>query len=355
MPRTARLALTALAGATMLVLLPQSLGAQERAVTEADVLARDLRDLTTWFTGRFDNDLQVMFDAELNVPAEARNGRIHSIFKPVDLPAFGTNVFYVEQYADNNPTRVYRQRIYRFAVDSAENAIKLEIFAPSPEQERAILGAWADPSKLAGLTPEAMTLYPGCEVYWRRQENQFVGSMKTDACRVQSRRSGRLLIINDDLVLTPDALWIKDVARDETGAWVYGNRAGVPHKLRKARGFTCWTAVLRGAGHGDSGEGNANWQFQRGGWIHDQGGELQLVTDEAEPRRFYLRLRLVEWPYGTNRPSLTLYAHEAGNPRAVSYSWADEGAQRIGINLRWLQASCTLDPANPFGPAPPAR
>jgi hypothetical protein len=169
---------------------------------------------------------------------------------------------------------------------------------------------------------------------------------------VRSQRSGRTLIINDDLVLTPQALWIKDVARDDTGAWVYGNRAGVPHKLRKARGFSCWTAVLRGAQHGDSGQGNSSWQFQRGGWIHDQGGELTLTTDETPARSFYLRLRQVEWPYGTNRPSLTLYVHEAGNPRALSYSWADEGASRVGINLRWLQASCTLDPAQPLGAAP---
>jgi hypothetical protein len=29
----------------------------------------------------------------------------------------------------------------------------------------------------------------------------------------------------------------------------------------------------------------------------------------------------------------------------VSYAWADEGAARVGINLRWMQASCTIDGA----------
>ena len=314
---------------------------QERPVSQRDVLDKDLRTLLDWFPGRYDNDLQVYFDGELNTPAEARNGRIHSIFMPVSLPAFGQNVFYVEQYADNDPTKIYRQRIYRFTADYPEQAVKLEIFTPSPAQASTILGAWQDPSKLAGVTPEAMRQTPGCEVYWRRQDNQFLGTMKPNACRIRSERSGKTLVITDNLVLTDHSIWISDQAVDEAGAYVFGNRAGIPHKLVKARGFTCWTSVLRGARHGDTGVGTESWTFDRG-WIHDQGGELAVRTDETPAREFYLRLSVAEWPYGTNRPSLTLYVHEKGNPRAVSYAWADEGAQRVGINLRWLQASCTL-------------
>jgi hypothetical protein len=306
------------------------------------VLDKDMARLLEWFPGRYDNDLQVYFDGELNTPQANRNGRIHSIFAPVALPAFGPNVFYVEQYSDGDPTKIYRQRIYRFSADYTENAVKLEIFAPSPEQASAMQGAYADPTKLAGLTPANMTLYPGCDVFWRAQENQFIGYMKQGACRVASRRSGRTLVITDDLVLTQNAIWIKDQAVDEAGAYVYGNRAGIPHKLNKARPFTCWTSVLRGASHGDTGgDATRGWTFDRG-WVHDQGGELVVRTDETPAREFYIRMRNVEWPYGTNRPSLTMYVHEKGNPRAISYSWADENATRVGINLRWLQASCTL-------------
>ena len=53
-------------------------------------------------------------------------------------------------------------------------------------------------------------------------------------------------------------------------------------------------------------------------------------------------MRNVRWPYGNNRPSLVLYAYRPDKDRAVSYAWADPSAQRIGINLRWMQASCTL-------------
>ena len=65
--------------------------AQERAPTAQDVLAKDLRVLLDYFPGRYDNDLQVYFDGELKTPEVERNGRIHSIFSPVTLPAFGPN------------------------------------------------------------------------------------------------------------------------------------------------------------------------------------------------------------------------------------------------------------------------
>ena len=87
-----------------------------------------------------------------------------------------------------------------------------------------------------------------------------------------------------------------------------------------------------------------DWDFRRGVSLHDQGGEAELITDEETPRRIRLRLRNVDWPYGTNRPSLTLYVLEGDNDRAVSYAWNEGDAERIGINLRWLQASCTHTP-----------
>ena len=78
--------------------------------------------------------------------------------------------------------------------------------------------------------------------------------------------------------------------------------------------------------------------------LHDQGGVAELMTDEDTPRSIRLKLRDVDWPYGTNRPSLTMYVHEGMSDRAVSYTWTEAGAERIGINLRWIQASCTYTP-----------
>ena len=310
------------------------------------VLDQDMRLFLSWFEGRFDNERQVFFDRDLQTPEEARNGRFHSIFRKVDLPAFGQNVFYVEQYSDSDPAKVGRQRIYVFTPDYAEGAVKLTIHVPP--DAAAVLGAWREPARLAALTPAQTTVHPGCDVWWKREGERFHGYMRANACRIDSRRSGRTIVITDDLILTENEIWIRDAATDTRGAYVYGNKAGVHSKLRRIRPFECWASVLRGAKHGDSGAGQDSWYFTRDIWLHDQGGEAVIRTDEAPAREIRLKLRRVEWPYGTNRPSLTLYVHEGANERAVSYAWGEYDAERLGINLRWIQVSCTHAPARVF-------
>lgn len=328
-------------------------GAPGAAQTAPDaVMARDLADFLDWFEGRFDNDRQVFFAADLGVPEDARHERIHSVFRRADLPAFGEHVFYVEQYSGADASNIYRQRIYVFTPAPETGEIRLDIHAP--REPARLAGAHLDADLLAGLTPADATAFPQCAVYWRRQENQFVGATRRGECRVVSQRSGQTLLIEDDLVLTPNGLWIRDRAETEDGTYVYGNRAGIAHQLRRARPFLCWVAVLRGVSHGESGEGvpSDRWDFRRDVFIHDQGGRAVIESGETPPRRVELRLRDVDWPDGARRGSLTLYVHEAGEDRAVSYAWGEAGAERIGINLRWMQASCTHAPGV-WGPGQP--
>lgn len=333
--------LIAAAGAAVMCAAP--VFAQTGFAGPEGVLERDFRTFLEWFPGRYDNNNEVMFADDIGTPEEHRNERIHSIFYPVELPAFGEHVFYVQQYMDNEPGEVYRQRIYVFSTDNEANAIRLDIHAPN--DPAALLDAHLDPTKLEGLTPEMTRSYPGCEVFWRRQENQFVGETVRGACRVRSR-SGNMLVIEDDLILTENAIWIQDRAATEDGEYVFGNRGDLPHRLEKVRPFRCWTAVLRGAEHGDTGAGMNDWWFTRDVFIHDQGGVATLTTDETPPREFELRLGRPVWPYGNSRPSTTLYIYEAGGDRALSYAWSEHDAERVGVNLRWLQASCTHAPGD---------
>ncbi|MEM9169138.1 MAG: chromophore lyase CpcT/CpeT [Pseudomonadota bacterium] len=323
-----------------------ALGVAGAAHAQSTPLEKDLGQFLSWFEGRYDNALQVFWEPQRDVPEADRHERIHSVFRRVDLPAFGENVFYVEQYLDGDPTKIYRQRIYAFTADETEAAIRLKIY--TPKDPARLVGAYRDPQALSRLRVRDATTREGCDVFWTKRANQFVGYMKDGACRFVSERSGQEIVISDDLVLTEDAIWIADRAETADGAYVFGNRAGVPHKLRKIRPFACWTAVLPGARHGESGEGRRDWDFKRGGWLHDQNGVL-AVSDPSDPaRQIRLRMRRVEWPSGPNRPSLTLYLEEGESTRAVSYAWTDYDGERIGLNTRWLQASCTHAPERVF-------
>jgi hypothetical protein len=109
-------------------------------------------------------------------------------------------------------------------------------------------------------------------------------------------------------------------------------------QFNRARPFTCWVSVRR---YADRANGEADWSFDRGLAIHDQGGRILVQPEGAPP--VVIRMRNVVWPPpSTNRPSLVLYVHRPESPdRAESYSWADPEARMVGINLRWMQASCT--------------
>ena len=110
--------------------------------------------------------------------------------------------------------------------------------------------------------------------------------------------------------------------------------------LQRARAWTCWASVPRRALKNDK----PDWWFKPGLALHDRGGRADVVTDETPPQHFTLRMRNVVWPSGPNQPSVVLYVHDDDPDRAIAYSWADPEAKRVGINLRTVQASCSLTP-----------
>ena len=295
-------------------------------------LENDLRLMMRWFEGRFDNFQQTVEEKEAR--AEFPHERIHSIFARVNLPQFGENVFYVQQYMDGDPAKIYRQRLYVFTTNKQEKAIELKIYA-FPD-EKAVLNAHLDNSKLAGLTLEKMDSPKGCEVFWRLNQDKFEGSMKRDACRVVSKRSGKTLIITDDLFLTKDEIWINDQAKDDRGNYVFGNKAGVHHKLKKARMFEGWTATLKDGSTAVS-EQDAPaeaYDGQRNLPIHDQGGRVKINE------KYSAELAQLTYKNGTKVLKLGIVDNASG--RTISYTWASPEAERIGINLRWAQAGFTL-------------
>jgi hypothetical protein len=120
--------------------------------------------------------------------------------------------------------------------------------------------------------------------------------------------------------------------------------------LRRARPATCWAAIPKDKTKTD---GSPDWFFQRDIKIFDQGGRARIGGGDTGAPELVIRMRNVIWPASAdgkpnnNRPSMVLYIHKPDRPdSAESYVWADPGAARIGINLRWMQASCTIDGAD---------
>lgn len=278
-------------------------------------LEKDFAELTSLFEGRWDNDRHVFFADAAGMDTATLAPRQHIEITRVALAGDD----------DAEPGTVTFKALR--TVEDEAPAELIHIFSVDPDSQ-SIRQTLAVPAGL--LPPEPMD----CHVDWARSSGQFLGTARGESCDAVFSRPED----GGDLSVT--------LALSETEFWVQSARGNalIEARLRRARPFECWTAILRGAEHGDSGQGMNDWDFRRGVKLHDQGGVAELITDEETPRRIRLRLRDVDWPYGTNRPSLTMYVLEGDNDRAVSYTWTEAGADRIGINLRWLQASCTYAP-----------
>ncbi|MCU0390224.1 MAG: chromophore lyase CpcT/CpeT [Thermoflexibacter sp.] len=292
-------------------------------------LERDMVEMLSWFNGRFDNFMQAYDEKEKK--AKFPHEHIHSIFYKVNLPSIGQNVFYVKQYMDGNPNKIYRQRLYHFFPNKVENAVQLDIY--SFPVDSLYYDAHLYQEKLAGLTLDKLQATKGCEVYWKKQGDTFIGYMKPKACSVVSKRSGKRIYITDSLQLTKEEIWIRDEAEDEDGNYVFGHKEKIPHKLRKCRFFTGWIIAQK--------EGKDNEYHQmRNITIHDQGQRIQLVTETGEKTKYYAELSEVAYNKDLNVLKLAIY--EEGKDKAIAYTWANTDAERIGINLRYVQAGFTL-------------
>lgn len=248
-------------------------------------LAAEQADILERLPGVWSNELQVFFADEVETPAAEIPPRQVWTIEPE-----GEDGLRVVPDGDDDGRVVLR---WRADVDVAPPMVRV--------------AADDDPAR--------------CRLDWRREAGGFVGEGDCPALGVT-----RLAVHGDFLRLEPTE--------------------GPAVELRRARPFTCWSSVLRGARHGDSGADATpqDWWGQPSVKLHDQGGVATLITDETPPRRIDVRMRRVEWPYGRNRPSLVLYVHQDQETRATSYAWAAYDAQRIGLNLRWMQISCTHTP-----------
>ena len=300
-------------GAGVVALATACATAQEPQTPKAPGwLTKDYAELVELFEGRWDSDRHVFFAEDAGMDMSAIAPRQH-----IEIARLS---------ADEEDSDLVQFEAARTVEGEAPSVLQHSI---SIDEARKVILQTMAVSNAAG---EQISL--DCSVDWRRQGAQFQGVANGEGC--------------NDVFPRPDAAGDLSVSMSlsESEYWVSAQRGDsvVEARLRRARPFECWTAILRGASHGDSGEGMRDWDFRRGVTLHDQGGEAELITDEETPRRIRLRLRNVDWPYGTNRPSLTLYIMEGDSDRAVSYAWNEGDAERIGINLRWLQASCTHAP-----------
>lgn len=298
-----------------------------------DPHARDLLILTEWFEGEFDNEEQLWFEADprSETPEQERHIRLHTMHRRLELPPFGEHVFYVEEYKDNDPEALVRQRLVVFSSQGLGGAIRMQQgFFKQPEAAR---GAQFDADKLADLGRDDVFFLDECDVYWRRVAGQYEGSMRPKACVFGEGAERRYSVHN--LILSETKYWRVDATRLVADDSLHvGFDESKPTKLRRAKPFVCEVNIRLEDGSGQRAEGLR---------VHSQGGE-QTVTREDNGEAYVLRLRDKEYPFYDTRPDfLFLSLRKQGEERSLAYVVSDADSRRLGVSFDGTLAHCYRD------------
>lgn len=132
------------------------------------------------------------------------------------------------------------------------------------------------------------------------------------------------------------------LAIEREGEWLrvrlYADQARGPaarEDARRVRVYGGWAAI-NGGGPQASAD-SRDWHMDRAIQLASEGGRTPLAWRDGRPSGYSLVLERLTYQDG-NVPVLKLSVVEDASRRTLAYAWADPHADRIGINLGWLQA-----------------
>jgi len=328
---------------TVLCLLPLVLLCTTQTATsdeQADPFARDLKILTDWFEGEFDNEEQLWFenDPRSNTPEEERHIRLHTVHTRLDLPTFGEHVFYVEEYKENDPKDIVRQRFVTFESDLEANVIRMK--QGFLKDNEAALDAYLNPDKLSQLTEQDIffmtDLEPDsqCDVFWERIGDQYKGAIPSKGCVFGENEKRRYSVHH--MILSANKYWRADASYLISDDSLHvGDPIDSPIKMRRAEIFEC-EASFTPKDFTSSGNKQHIGPFR----IHNQGGKAS-ITRESDGQVFDVLLRKKEYPFYGTRPDFMYFSvRESGAKRSLVYTVNDTDARILGLNHNGMGVHC---------------
>ncbi len=279
------------------ILFPVFASAQGQDSHTAD---RDLQVIATMLSGGYDNANQNYFDKRGK--HEVQHRRIHMTIESLDRPEAGSNVFKASAFWDSDPEIAAGNYLFSLAPNYEAGAVEMQV--------------WVSDSDFS-MAGSAKT----CSLFWHRGAAEFKAKPGKDCADPVIRK----------MVLSEKQLWMS-LPGVENGDF----------KLHRIRSFECY-ADIPGVGGGRDEPYERYENFK----IHDQGGAVWFTS--KDDRKLGISLFLVDWPINNyegifTRDSLVIYVSEEteGTRKEHGYAFTEPDANRVGINLKWMLASCFM-------------
>lgn len=285
-------------------------------------LERQIEEIMAWWPGSYDNDEQTILEGRQVVQ------RFHSEVVRVDLPKYGENVLYVEEWKDDNPTNIFRQRLYSLTPDVDAQAVRFTVYYIADGE--AVREAYKDEAKRSALATTQAFAIDGCHFLAKRVGNSYFGGLEAKACVYEL--DGVKQYSDYQFELGADYAWFRERAWNHADDTVYSEVNGYDWiKMKQARQFACMVDWPNPGG-------NPTLHFIT---LHDQGGSFTFEAPDGRTLAVGLRNT---YGYGMKRATFWVSIWEgAVDEKLLVYGWSEPGADRIGVNPGWIRIQCDLD------------
>ena len=211
----------------------------------------------------------------------------------------------------------YPRRHWRFRThDDTRLALSLGLGQAAPDTPGWVIAFEADAEGI-------VTAFEGvarCRYAWRATRDAgYAGDALDGGCDGLPKR------------FAVDAEWLTSIWSTRDGERV--------ERARRVRHYMGWVALRRS--RLDPTATPDDYVFVRAARWHDEGFVLPIL-DGDRPTGYAVELARLTYQ-NTRTAVLKLGVIDASTGETLSYSWAAPGADRIGINLRWLQAGLTRE------------
>ncbi len=309
------------------------MSALANAQNAPDPFSRDLVLMSKWFEGSFDNDSQRWFEEDRRWQGEQKDKhrRNHAKHLRITNSSIGEHVFYVEEYADDDPDQVWRQRIVSLQSEPARG-IQMKLFFI--KDAKAFIGK--DAKQVAAMVDERnLTNVPSCDVWFRREGEQFEGQMDGQKCVLGEGEKRRYS--QHDIVLSENQYWrIDKTWLFSNGKMYQGETSNEPIKMRRASMYECKVSMP----FISYAEPHKNDVSLSGLIVHNQGGTAKF-TDPKTNKEFELQLREKQYPYYKEGSDFFLMRlKEVSAKYSAALVTTAPNPDKLSVNVGNMAASC---------------
>jgi hypothetical protein len=170
-----------------------------------------MSEISEFWTGRFDNHLQVANNIELGEPIAPELTREKREIKVerLNAPQLGKVVLFLEEYKETSPNLAHRQRVMTLTWDETSQKVRVNqfFFKQGSAYDRKPL----ESSVVAKMSLENFEHIDRCDLFlaWDTKLSRYSGGMIPRACTYQHPVDGEVYA-EFDMLLWKNGLWYRD-------------------------------------------------------------------------------------------------------------------------------------------------